>query len=171
MRKTNSAIGIAAPVPLLVASLALAPVDASAQQRADSSLTNFERAIVRSVDTHNAQALALLEQIVNINSGTMNFAGVRQVGDVLRAQLDALGFRTEWADGASFNRAGHLVAVHPGSGPKILLIGHLDTVFEPRSPFQKFERLDDSTARGPGIIDMKGGDVIIVSALRAIKDI
>ena len=168
MLKTNSAIGIV--VPLLSASLALAPSNAAAQ-RADSSLTNFERAIVRAVDTHNAQALALLERIVNINSGTMNFAGVRQVGDVLRTQLDALGFRTQWVDGASFNRAGHLVAVHPGSGPKILLIGHLDTVFEPRSPFQRFERLDDSTARGPGIIDMKGGDVIIVSALRALKDV
>jgi len=61
------------------------------------------------------------------------------------------------------------VAERNGTGPRILLIGHLDTVFEPRSPFQKFERLTDSTARGPGIIDMKGGDVIIVEALRALK--
>ena len=155
---------------VILAALALAPRPSSAQ-RADSSLTNFERGILRAVDARAPQALALLERIVNINSGTMNFAGVRQVGDVLRAQLDTLGFHTQWVDGASFNRAGHLVAEHPGSGPKILLIGHLDTVFEPRSPFQKFERLDDSTARGPGIIDMKGGDVIIVHALRALKDV
>ena len=73
-------------------------------------------------------------------------------------------------DGAAFHRAGHLVAEHPGPGPKLLLIGHLDTVFEPDNPFQKFERLDDSTARGPGVIDMKGGDVIIVYALRALKE-
>ena len=125
---------------------------------------------MRAVDAHNADALALLERIVNINSGTMNFAGVRKVGDALRAELDALGFKTRWVDGASFRRAGHLVAEHPGPGPKILLIGHLDTVFEPASPFQKFERLDDSTARGPGIIDMKGGDVIMLHALRALKD-
>jgi len=43
-------------------------------------------------------------------------------------------------------------------------------VFEPDHPFQKFERLDDSTARGPGVIDMKGGDVIVVYALRALRD-
>ena len=125
---------------------------------------------MRAVDAHNAEALALLERLVNINSGTMNFAGVRKVGDVLRAELDALGFKTQWVDGAAFRRAGHLVAEHSASGPKLLLIGHLDTVFEPSSPFQKFERLDDSTARGPGIIDMKGGDVIILYALRALKD-
>ena len=107
---------------------------------------------------------------MNINSGTMNFAGVRKVGDVLRAEFDALGFKTRWVEGATFRRAGHLIAEHPGPGPKLLLIGHLDTVFEPSSPFQKFERLNDSTARGPGIIDMKGGDVILLYALRALKD-
>ena len=107
---------------------------------------------------------------MNINSGTLNFAGVRQVGDVLRAQFDTLGFTTRWVDGAAFQRAGHLVAEHPGPGQKILLIGHLDTVFEPSNPFQKFQRLNDSTARGPGVIDMKGGDVILLFALRALKD-
>jgi glutamate carboxypeptidase len=145
--------------------LAAAPRPASAQ-----TLTNAERSIAAAVDAHNLEALALLERIVNINSGTMNFAGVRQVADVLRPQLDALGFRTRWVDGAAFQRAGHLVAEHPGAGPKILLIGHLDTVFEPNSPFQKFQRLNDSTARGPGVIDMKGGDVILLYALRALKD-
>jgi glutamate carboxypeptidase len=129
-----------------------------------------ERAIVRAVDARNAEHLALLERVVNVNSGTMHFAGVRQVGDLLGRELDALGFRTRWVDGAPFERAGHLVAEHPGPGPKLLLIGHLDTVFEPASPFQRFERLDDSTARGPGIIDMKGGDVIMIAALRALKD-
>ena len=57
----------------------------------------------------------------------------------------------------------------PGRGPRVLLIGHLDTVFEPDSPFQRFERVDDKTARGPGIIDMKGGDVVMISALKALK--
>jgi glutamate carboxypeptidase len=133
------------------------------------SLSATERRIAAAVDQRNAQALALLERVVNINSGTMNFEGVRKVGDVFKAELDALGFTTKWVEGAGFRRAGHLVAERNGRGPRILLIGHLDTVFEPRSPFQKFERLTDSTARGPGIIDMKGGDVIIVEALRALK--
>lgn len=154
----------------LVAALTFAkPVIALAQAPA-SGLSTTERALVKSVDANNADALALLIKLVNINSGTMNFAGVRQVADVLAAQLDSLGFKTTWVDGAAFHRAGHLVAEHAGAGPKLLLIGHLDTVFEPDNPFQKFERLDDSTARGPGVIDMKGGDVIIVYALRALKE-
>jgi glutamate carboxypeptidase len=143
---------------------------APARAQSTAGLSAVERSITVAVDSHNADALALLERIVNINSGTMNFSGVRQVADVLRPQFEALGFTTRWVDGAAFHRAGHLVAEHPGTGPKILLIGHLDTVFEPSSPFQRFERLTDSTARGPGIIDMKGGDVIILSALRALKD-
>jgi glutamate carboxypeptidase len=134
------------------------------------AITAAERAIATAVDSHNREALALLERLVNINSGTMNFAGVRQVGDILRAQFDTLGFKTRWVDGAPFHRAGHLIAEHQGAGPKILLIGHLDTVFEPSSPFQRFERLNDSTAKGPGVIDMKGGDVILLYALHALRD-
>lgn len=146
---------------------ATSPASIAAQA---SKLSPIEQSITRAVDTHNASAVALLERLVNINSGTMNFAGVRAVGDLLRIQLDSLGFKTRWVEGTSFNRAGHLVAEHAGSGPRILLIGHLDTVFEPNSPFQRFVRVTDSTAMGPGIIDMKGGDVIIVHALRALKD-
>ena len=127
-----------------------------------------QQAIAHAVDARNAEALALLERVVNINSGTQNFAGVREVGAIFRAELDKLGFKTAWVDGASWQRAGHLVADHPGTGPRILLVGHLDTVFERDSPFQKFERIDAKTARGPGVIDMKGGDVIIVAALKAL---
>jgi glutamate carboxypeptidase len=128
-----------------------------------------ERAILSAIDTNNADGLALLERLVNINSGTMNFAGVREVGGILRKELDALGFETRWIDGAPFGRAGHLIAERTGSGPRMLLIGHLDTVFEPTNHFQKFEKLTDSTARGPGVIDMKGGDVIMLQAFKALK--
>jgi len=143
---------------------------AGAQSKSAGQLSSTERTIARSVDAHNDDALALLIRLVDINSGTTNHAGVRKVGDILRAQFDSLGFTTKWVDGAAFHRAGHLVAEHQGPGPKILIIGHLDTVFDPSSPFQKFVRLDDSTARGPGVIDMKGGDVIALYALRALKD-
>ena len=143
----------------LLAGIALGvacPASLAAQRRSDPALDATEKRIAAAVDGRTAQALTLLERVVNINSGTMNFAGVRQVGAAFRAELDTLGFTTRWVDGAPFNRAGHLVAERNGRGrgPRILLIGHLDTVFEPRSAFQKFERLDDSTARGPGIIDM-----------------
>ena len=130
----------------------------------------IEHRIVTAVDRRNDEGLALLERVVNINSGTMNFEGVRNVGEVFREELDALGFRTRWVDGAPFKRAGHLIGEHAGTGTSILLIGHLDTVFEPDSPFQRFERLSPAEARGPGIIDMKGGDVIIIQALKALKE-
>lgn len=152
-------------VALLAAAHLLAhPLPVAAQ------LSAVEREVVRQVDGRRVEAVALLERVVNINSGTMHLAGVRAVGDAFRAELDALGFATRWIDGAAFERAGHLVAERAGRGvgPRILLIGHLDTVFEPDSPFQRFERVDDSTARGPGVVDMKGGSVVIVEALRAL---
>ncbi|HSM05011.1 MAG TPA: M20/M25/M40 family metallo-hydrolase [Longimicrobiales bacterium] len=130
-----------------------------------------EARIVAAVDVHADAAIDLLERTVDINSGTMNLDGVREVGRVLRAEFDALGLETEWVEGAPFERAGHLVARQRGSagGPHLLLIGHLDTVFEPGSPFQTFER-DGDRATGPGVVDMKGGNVVIVHALRALRD-
>jgi glutamate carboxypeptidase len=153
---------------LLSVAAVCCPFIAGAQSRSDG-LDKTERIIVTAVDARNAEGLALLERLVNINSGTMNFAGVRQVGDILRKELDALGFQTRWVDGAPFGRAGHLIAERTGTGPRLLLIGHLDTVFEPTSPFQKFEKLSDTSARGPGVIDMKGGDVIMLQAFKALK--
>jgi glutamate carboxypeptidase len=141
-------------------------------------LSKEERAVAAFVDANQAEAIALLERAVNINSGTQNLEGVRQVGALFRAEFDALGFTTTWVNQDEVKRAGHLVAewTPRASGaragqapPKILLIGHLDTVFEPDSPFQKFERLDGNRARGPGVIDMKGGNVVIVTALKALK--
>lgn len=135
-------------------------------------LTAAERRIVASVDAGSAAGIALLERFVNINSGTHNFPGVRAVADALAPGFQRLGFTTRWADGASWNRAGHLVAEWKGNGTgrKLLLIGHLDTVFEKDSPFQRFERVPGDSARGPGIADMKGGNVVMLMALAALKD-
>jgi glutamate carboxypeptidase len=105
---------------------------------------------------------------VNINSGTMNFDGVRAVGAIFRQELERLGFATRWIPMEEANRAGHLVAERHGRGKRVLLIGHLDTVFEPESPFQKFSREGD-LATGPGVVDMKGGLVVMISALRALE--
>ena len=150
---------------LLLLTLVLTSQTFTAQSR---GLAPEEQRLVEAVDKDNPRALALLEQVVNINSGTQNFKGVQEVGRIFLKEFEALGFTARWVDGAPFKRAGHLVAEHPGPGPKILLIGHLDTVFELNSPFQKTERLSDKELRGPGIIDMKGGDVIIVQALKAL---
>jgi glutamate carboxypeptidase len=158
---------ISSIVPLAVACAVVATVSG----QAPGGLSNDERRLVEHIDRRNDAALALLERAVNINSGTQNFAGVRDVGKLFAAELERLGFQTRWIDGAPFKRAGHLIADRRGSGRRFLLIGHLDTVFEADSPFQKFERVGESEARGPGIIDMKGGDVIIVHALEALDAI
>ena len=139
------------------------------QAQSPTGLSAQEKALAAYVDAHDAEAIALLERSVNINSGSMNLDGVRQVGQLFRAEFDALGFKTEWIDGAAWSRAGHLVATHAGPSQKVLLIGHLDTVFERDSPFQKFERIDKDHARGPGVTDMKGGNVIMLQALKALK--
>jgi len=130
-----------------------------------------EKRIIKSVDKHLDANLELLKTSVNINSGTMNFEGVREVGRLYQDKLDALGFSTELTSGKAYERAGHLVAKMDGKkGPKIMMIGHLDTVFELDSPFQEYSMLNDSIIKGPGVADMKGGDVIIIMAMQALKD-
>lgn len=150
----------------IVFSFALAAVPGATA----GELAPVEDQIVRFVDSRLEPGVALLQRLVDVNSGTLNLEGVRAVGDVLRGELDALGFDTRWVSGEPFERAGHLVAERTGSGPRILLIGHLDTVFEPDSPFQGFAR-DGWTATGPGVLDMKGGDVVMLMALHALAHV
>ena len=136
-----------------------------------SELDEDEQRMVAWIDAHTEDAIALLAETVNISSGTNNHAGVREVGQVMRKELDALGLETEWIDQTQVDRAGHLFAYQKGgSGKKFLLIGHLDTVFEADDAFQVFERHGD-TAKGPGVDDMKSGNVVIVYALRALQSI
>ena len=134
------------------------------------ALSPVERRIVDAVEARTAQAEALLERAVNVNSGTMTPAGVRKVGEIYQAELDALGFATRLVDMSAVQRGPHLFAEREGRGPRVLLIGHLDTVFEEDSPFQRFTRLEDGWAGGPGTEDMKGGNGVIVLALQALRD-
>ena len=129
-----------------------------------------ERTMVSTVDAEQARHLDLLERLVAQNSGTRNLDGVRKVRDMLVPEFEALGFTTRWIAQDGVNRAGHLHFEHKGrKGTKrLLLIGHLDTVFEPDHPFQKFERLDADTVKGPGVGDDKGGIVTLLAALRAM---
>ncbi len=149
----------------------------AAAAQARPSLSGEERRIAAYVDAHGAEAVALLERTVNINSGTLNPAGVRAVYDALAPELQRLGFEVRYAAlPAEMGRGGHLVAsLRPQGGRvqgrKVLLIGHLDTVFEEDSPFQRFELVNDSVARGPGVGDMKGGNVVIVQALKALASV
>ncbi len=148
---------------LLLAALA-APRVARAQLSPD------ERRVAEWVDAHAPQSLALLERVVNQNSGTMHHEGVRRAGAILAPALEEIGFTTRWVEmPEAVGRAGHLFAQREGrpGAPRVLLIGHLDTVFEPGHPFQRFTP-SGARATGPGVIDMKGGDVAIVTALQAL---
>ena len=129
-----------------------------------------ERTMIATVDAEQARHLALLEKLVNQNSGTRNLAGVRAVHDMLVPEFAALGFTVRWVDQSAVGRAGHFIAEHKGKpGTKrLLLIGHLDTVFELDHPFQKYERISADKARGPGVADDKGGVVAMLAALRAM---
>lgn len=147
-----------APLALTVATtLVSADLDAS------------ERAIVAHVATHADEAVALVTETSRINSGTLNPAGVRKVGEVFRKRLAGIGFDTRWITlPKRMKRGGHLFATRRGTrGQRILLIGHLDTVFEPDDPFQRVKR-DGKFLVGPGVYDMKGGDVVILAALEAL---
>ena len=135
-----------------------------------ADLSPIEQRIVAAVKEGSPAALQFLERSVNVNSGTMNFAGVRETGELFRAQLDQLGFATRWAEmPPEMKRAGHLIATREGrQGKRLLLIGHLDTVFEKDSPVQLWDRRGER-GRGQGVSDMKGGNVIAIEALRALQ--
>ena len=150
---------------LLLAFLAAALLPAAAEAK----LSAAEQKMVQTVEREAERNIALLERLVNQNSGTLNFPGVEAVGRMMRAELEPLGFQVRWVPMAEANRAGHLIATHKGNsrGKRMLLIGHLDTVFEPDSPFQGFKR-EGTRAIGPGVDDDKGGMTVMVAALRAM---
>lgn len=135
-----------------------------------AQLSELERRLVAKVDSREPAARQFLIDVVNINSGTMNFEGVREVHEAFKPRFERLGFAVEWQDGSAFKRAGHFVAKRRGKNAKkrFLLIGHLDTVFEKDSPFQKLTKISDEIYKGPGIADMKGGNVIMLLALEAL---
>ncbi len=137
------------------------------------ALTTPEQQMRAYVRDHLQEETAFLARVVNINSGTLNQAGVKAAGDEFAKELQPLGFETRWISMPNgMKRAGHLFAEHRprkarASGKTVLLIGHLDTVFEGEG--QKWTLLDDSTAKGAGSGDMKGGDVAFLYALKAMK--
>ena len=137
---------------------------------AAATLSRAEQVMVQTVDAEQQRTLGMLERWVDQNSGTMNRAGVAAVRAMIEPEFQQLGFKTQWIDMSAVGRAGHLVARHRGTrrGKRLLLIGHLDTVFEPDSPFQRWT-LDGDRAQGPGAGDDKGGDAVIVAALRAMQ--
>lgn len=138
-----------------------------------AQLNADEKKIVEYINSHLKESEQLLIESVNINSGTLNVEGVKKVGAIYRKELDKIGFTTEWVVlPDSLKRAGHLVATVRGSqGKRLFLIGHLDTVFELDMAFAPYTRLNDSTATGQGVNDMKGGNVVMIGALKALAEL
>jgi glutamate carboxypeptidase len=133
-------------------------------------LSSQEHKIIAAAKSHHEENVAFLEKLVNVNSGTLNLPGVTKIADMLRPKFETLGLKVSWIPMTELGRAGDLVAEHRGGkGKRILLIAHLDTVFEPSSPFQTYVR-KGNTAEGPGTSDIKGGVVVILGALQALKD-
>jgi glutamate carboxypeptidase len=145
----------------------ITPPPSGAQQN-QPPLSKVEQKIRDYVRSHEAEQINLLEKAVNIGSGTLNLAGVRAVGKLLEPEFASLGFDAKWiALPDAVGRAGHLFAESRGTrGKRLLLIGHLDTVFEGEG--ERFVR-HDSLAAGAGSSDMKGGDLVILYALKALK--
>ena len=144
-----------------------------------SALNKEEQKVIDYIDANMPRAIALLKESVNINSGTLNIAGVKKVGEIFAREFEKANFKTQWISMPdSLRRAGHLVATigfnndavgkKNTKGKKLFLIGHLDTVFEPDMPANPFTMLNDSTATGQGVNDMKGGDVVMIIALQAL---
>ena len=150
--------------------LALALALLAAPLPAAAELTRPERTMIATVDGEQARTLAMLEKWVNQNSGSLNLEGVTRVGEMLRAELEPLGFKVDWIDMKATGRAGHIIARHAGKpgAKRLLLIGHLDTVYEPDSPFQRWTRKGND-GEGPGAGDDKGGMAVMIAALRAMK--
>lgn len=137
-----------------------------------NKLSPQEQRILTLVEKNSAESIAFLEEVVNINSGTLNVKGVKEVGNRFSSAFTDIGFNTKWIDmPTEMDRAGHLFATTEGTkGKRLLLIGHLDTVFEEDSEFQKFEMVNDTVAKGPGANDMKGGNVVVLYALKALRE-
>jgi len=152
---------------------------AYSQSKGGGPLSPIEQRMVTAIDAHIVADQSLLAKLVNINSGTMHLAGVEAVKDVLVPQFESLGFKVRWVPmQIQTGRAGDLVAEHPcpqgegKCGKRLLLIGHMDTVFEPSSTFQKYSIVPNTNsqiATGPGVADMKGGIVVMLAALRAMQ--
>ena len=165
-------LSISTPEPALAQDQDKEPVE--------PALSAEEQAMVDWIGGREGEMVDFLERVVNINSGSLNRAGLDAVKAIFAEELRGLGFSTSILPGElvempscpgsdyTIDLADHLLARRPGSGARVLLVGHMDTVFPPDSPFQTFRR-DGDTLYGPGVLDMKGGIVVMLYALKALE--
>lgn len=170
---------IALVTAFLIAS-STAAIQAHAAESIEAILNTQEQDLVQWLDSEENNMVAMLEQLTNLNSGSLNKEGVDEIGQLLSAELETLGFDLATLPGAviempscpgsnyAIDVTDHILASKGGNGKKLLLMGHMDTVFPPNSPFQTFSREGD-TMYGPGVADMQGGLVVMLYALKALQ--
>jgi len=128
--------------------------------------------VLKAAQAARPAELQLLEQVVNIDSGTGDVEGGRKVASTLIPRLKALGMSIESVPAEQAGLAENTVATLTGRGKmRILMIGHIDTVFEPGTVQRRPFRADDKRAYGPGVSDEKGGVIEGVYALQILHDL
>jgi glutamate carboxypeptidase len=142
-------------------------------------LSEHEKGLVDWVHSQQGAMVHDLETYVNINTGTFNHDGLNKLRNMLEVEFKAMGFETTLQPGGEIDLltcqsgkmefADHLLARHVGSKSKnVFLNGHLDTVFAKDDEFQTMTSEPDGTLKGPGVLDMKGGLVVLTYALKAL---
>ena len=122
------------------------------------------------VTDHLPAYLRDLERLVNIDCGSYTPAGVDEIGRWVSAYLEGMGADVEVRPDPTGPYGSTIVGTFSGTtgGSRVLLIGHMDTVFDPGTAAARPFRIDDGVAYGPGVTDMKSGLIAGLYALRAI---
>jgi glutamate carboxypeptidase len=131
-------------------------------------------ALRRSVDARLPRFLAELETMVNVDCGSYTPDGVNRIADLVAGELRALGASVERHPHRPTEGAAQLgdvvIGRLPGEGARVLLIGHMDTVFEAGTVAERPFRVDGARARGPGVTDMKAGLLAGLHAMGALHE-
>ena len=128
-----------------------------------------DKQVYAAAEQYKAESLALLERLVNVDSGTANESGLNQVGGIVTEQLKALGFGVETVSAAPA-KGSNIIATLTGKGKaRILLMAHMDTVFKDGTAAAKPFYIKDGRAYGPGVMDDTGGIVAAVYALKILR--
>lgn len=148
-------------------------------QPVKTQLSDHERKLVEWVQSQKEPMLKDLETYVNMNTGTLNQKALNQFRDLLEKEFQSIGFETTVQPGGEVEMltcqekkmvfADHLLAKRSGkNSTKVLLNGHMDTVFSKDDEFQTITVEPDGTLKGPGVLDMKGGLVLLNYSLKAL---
>jgi glutamate carboxypeptidase len=166
-------------LPVVLASFLITIQFTFAAESIEPNISPREQELVEWLEGEESGMIALLERITNINTGSLNKAGMAELAEIFSTELRGLGFNVDALPGGliempscpgtnyDIDLADHLLASKPGNGTRLLLMGHLDTVFRFDSPFQSY-RQDGDRVFGPGVADMKGGLVVMLYALKAL---